>query len=198
MMVGLVVTGLFLSLSANAASIRYSYVGDPFTGFAPGLPSGVTRVTGFFDVPVDLGPNFDDFFTPTRFEFSNGLNSVTDAMTFRASGFSVTTDESSNFTAWWIANEQFAFNEGDFIGVGTLNDLNVTPLIVDGTVYCAEDNVTGFCSGVPGADAPAIAAGVFDSPGTWSKSTVVPVPAAVWLFGSGVGLLGWIGRRKAV
>jgi hypothetical protein len=29
-----------------------------------------------------------------------------------------------------------------------------------------------------------------------SSSTVVPIPAAVWLFGSGLGLLGWV-RRKA-
>ena len=26
--------------------------------------------------------------------------------------------------------------------------------------------------------------------------TAVPVPAAVWLFGSALGALGWIGRRK--
>lgn len=30
----------------------------------------------------------------------------------------------------------------------------------------------------------------------WAKFTVVPVPAAVWMFGSALGLLGWI-RRKA-
>jgi hypothetical protein len=27
-------------------------------------------------------------------------------------------------------------------------------------------------------------------------STVVPIPAAVWLFGSGLGLLGWFRRKQ--
>ena len=33
--------------------------------------------------------------------------------------------------------------------------------------------------------------------GKFAGSTVVPVPAAVWLFGSALGILGWV-RRKAV
>lgn len=37
---------------------------------------------------------------------------------------------------------------------------------------------------------------ISDSPGTWSSTTAVPVPAAVWLFGSGlIGLLG-VAKRK--
>jgi hypothetical protein len=31
--------------------------------------------------------------------------------------------------------------------------------------------------------------------GNYSSSALVPVPAAVWLFGSGLGLLGWFRRR---
>jgi hypothetical protein len=196
-MVGLVVTGLFMSFSANAAFMRYTYTGNPFTFISSGLPSGLTGVTGYFDVPLDFGPNFNDVFTPTGFAFNNGVESVTDAMTFRASFFSVTTDGSGDLTAWVIFNEQSAFNEGDFIGIDLANDLNIILNIFDATGYCAEDNVTGFCSGVPGADASALQASVFDSPGTWTKSTVVPVPAAVWLFGSALGLLGWMRRRKA-
>jgi hypothetical protein len=32
---------------------------------------------------------------------------------------------------------------------------------------------------------------------SYSRSTAVPVPAAVWLFGSALGLLGWIKRKAA-
>jgi hypothetical protein len=34
--------------------------------------------------------------------------------------------------------------------------------------------------------------------GQFAGSTAVPVPAAVWLFGSGLGILGWMRRRKLV
>jgi len=36
-----------------------------------------------------------------------------------------------------------------------------------------------------------------NSSGKFAGSTVVPVPAAIWLFGSGLGLLGWFRRKKS-
>jgi hypothetical protein len=43
-----------------------------------------------------------------------------------------------------------------------------------------------------------------DAPNSWvggvinMSTAVIPVPAAVWLFGSALGLLGWIRRRATV
>lgn len=36
-----------------------------------------------------------------------------------------------------------------------------------------------------------------DQPWMWAKFTVVPVPAAAWLFASALGLLAWVRRRTA-
>ena len=54
----------------------------------------------------------------------------------------------------------------------------------------------------PGVSFVVWEASAFASPYTGSGSrytftTGVPVPAAVWLFGSGLGLLGWVRRRAA-
>jgi len=186
---------MMLPIGLSAMPVRYSYTGNLYDIFQLGVPSELTRTTGFFDVPAPLGPNFSDFFVPTGFEFCNGVECVSDGMTFRVASFAAETDASGLITGWFVFPQLLAFNLGDFVGVTTFN--NIVPAILDGTSYCAEDNATGFCSAQAGADAPVFFAGVLDNPGTWSKS-VIPLPPAAILFLSGLGVLGWIRRRRSL
>ena len=181
--------------TAEAIPTIYSYTGNPYIGINPSLPAGVTNSSGFFEVSAALGANFTGSFVPTRFEFSNGADSVSDGMTFRVATFNATTDASGSLTAWHILLSLFAFNVGDFTGVSSLNDADITPLIVDGTGYCAEANTTGFCSGAPGADAAANQAAVFDDPGTWTI-TRLPEPGTLGLLGFGLLGAALVRRRK--
>jgi hypothetical protein len=60
-------------------------------------------------------------------------------------------------------------------------------------------NDFNFMSEVGGANGPYYAAAhIISTEGGGSDWVgVVPIPAAVWLFGSGLGFLGWLGKRKA-
>ena len=96
--------------TAEAMPTIYSYTGNTYTGIHMDLPDGVMNTSGFFEVSAALGANFTGSFVPTRFEFSNAVDSVSDGMTFRVATFNATTDASGNLTAWHILLSLFAFN----------------------------------------------------------------------------------------
>jgi hypothetical protein len=154
-------------------------------------------VTGTVELAAPLGTNmFLEFVTPLSFSFNDGINTLSD---INASSphtfFSFSTDTSGVITDWEIRIEQgytFPTNIGDTNFRIQTNGPNNQLVIDTGITFtCTLINPLGGC------DSSAQDWGVaFNTPGSWS---VVPVPAAVWLFGSGLlGLVGVARRKKHI
>jgi hypothetical protein len=94
------------------------------------------------------------------------------------------------------------FGEGNNIGVTLYGDTTPADAAVEikldfgsaltgqgGTIdlLLSSTRISSYQAFIGFGDAPMVSAGTISA---------VPVPAAVWLFGSGLGLLGWMRRRK--
>ena len=105
-----------------------------------------------------------------------------------------TDDEIGLYRQDGTAIHQLIYDDGDFFGAGIAHELDLlddaTPGIVIGPA-----SGTGFI-----AASSILPLGNFGSPGFAGNSTIdlsaIPLPAAVWMFGSALGMLGWA-RRKA-
>jgi hypothetical protein len=88
-----------------------------------------------------------------------------------------------------------AYSDGDFFGAGISHELSqlslTTPTLLFGP-QLGSDYIAAVAS---------LSLGNFGSPGfaggTSIELTTVPIPAAVWMFGSALSILGWIRRRNA-
>ena len=112
------------------------------------------------------------------FDFTSSTNNMTISF-----GSTVYTDEMDVFDG---AN-MFLTASGAFDGISYLSD-SVNP----------EFESTGFVGGlydVTGTDSAGYVDGTWDA-GSYTQVAAVPVPAAIWLFGSGLLGLAGIGRRK--
>jgi hypothetical protein len=103
--------------------------------------------------------------------------------------FKVEVDGAGNITQWVISVYDSVF---PVLAAGEqgydMYTLNTSATQLDESVITECASFSDYCT-----DLSFDVASTFDSPGNWS---VVPVPAAVWLFGSGLGLLGWFRRRQ--
>jgi hypothetical protein len=123
-----------------------------------------------------------------QFEFTDGESIANDAtggfVSFLPIGGGISTDSTGMITGW-----KFIIYDGvDGLGLSNISTSNQPGSDGDITYYCTEliEN---------GCNASFAATGI-DGAGQWTMSTV-PVPAAAWLFGSALGLVGFLRRRAA-
>ncbi len=186
-----------LSMSANAAKIEYVVVsgasGNQYTAGGGGF-YGPDSPLAAADGAITYNPD-------------NGLAVGTLGFTniFEGSGQSVNQVFNASIGINMSAGGDLALfgNPDNAPGEPTCFDLGTTPACGDllASVAVLDNNVISVLSGdlAAGGDVT-IKWLIGGAPGASSFNTFtltqVPVPAAVWLFGSGLGLLGWM-RRKA-
>jgi len=183
-----------LLVSANSLSAVVTFNGTASDGGYQTLP-GVYTEAGF-TMTNDSGSNFfvdNDFRSPEISAFDD------DVLEFNTTGSQVTFTESSGSAFDFLAVELGGLNTtsgdaqltftGFFSGGGSITQ-NVD-------TFAGDYNLISF-SGFVGLSSLAVSA---PSDGRFPVIdnvvlNAVPVPAAVWLFGSALAGLGWLGRRQ--
>ena len=193
---------LIASLSANAAFVitggaseALPITGNDFNGDLSG--EGISNMTTGAQLSVDTEGFVTFYYIAAESGYTNSFNSGSNTITEHNEGFKWA--GWSSFTISVAANEtlDFSFTSAtahaltpvdnasgtSLEGLGIMTDGNMSELVL-----AYNDNIT--LAG-PGMDAD------YDDMLVRAEFSAVPVPAAVWLFGS--GLLGLIGaaRRKA-
>jgi hypothetical protein len=181
--------------SANAAVLTF----DDISGSAPGsIADGYGGLNW-----TNLRSMFGCWVYPES-GYCNGTVSGYNIAYNRYANMGVTSSDSLfNFDGAYLTG---AWNDGLNIRVQGFNGAN---LLYDTTVVANYDGPTWFDFSYTGIDRLEFTSfgGVDSEPGDAGSGThfvmdnftysVVPIPAAVWLFGSGLGLLGWMRLKKA-
>jgi len=175
------------------ADFIYTYTGNPFSYVGTG--PDVTNVSGYLDVTYSLAANTTYDLTPNtvggvlNYDFTDGRttwdsanydSSIPSPETI-SSAFSVTTDANGQIVSWNL-------NIYSSTGAITTCDGNACEAFYSTTNSALDDTNVFF-----NYDAYN-----FNSPGTWTETTV-PEPSTVLIFAVGLaGLAAMIARRKQI
>jgi hypothetical protein len=188
--------------SAQAALIEYSYQShalfDSFFGESPVLPAEATQVTATFIIDDDFITDgsysatlcyeaWSTFCSPDNgmidWVISDGATSYTQNDPHFYSYVSLNLDGDGEVIDWYFYVEKYESQAATPYGE---NHLIIGAPTDNRTMYCGQVNPDNSCSS-------SHAALTFNG-GTWLATTIVPIPAAVWLFGSALAGLGWMRR----
>ena len=201
--ISLATAALTLISSTVSASVVYSYTGSNFTEFyeqtsgSGVLYNGSDSITGQIQLAELLvGSSNSQVMDVEDFSFSDGVNTYTKA---NGAGILWSVTYNGDISALkWSLSVQAAPMEG--VVVGGTQYAGITSY--GGGISVQDTASTTICIGVTsnGGCEQETSQGYAYTAGTWAltgDTTIVPVPAAVWLFGSGLlGLFG-VARRKA-
>ena len=174
----------FVSSQAHAMNVTYDFEGTCAEDCGPlgVLDTTVDTVTGTLEL---------DLSEPTIAQLWDAANVLTYSFTYDTFTIDNTNSTLSNYDTGgdipFTTTATTPFSIGDAALSATLNDdASVYLFITVGGVNLIQANE--ICDGT----CQALAAG------SWTRTSVIPVPAAVWLFGSGfIGLIGVARRKKA-
>jgi hypothetical protein len=166
------------------ADMIYSYTGNDFT-FADPPYTTSDSISGFFTLPSALAPSTTfPTITPTAFSFSDGQQTLSSSLaTASIVIVNVTTNASGNISQWQLAVLNLIS--------GTQNTQLITCNTPSNDCFALAnlDKTFNFNTG------NVIEAYNMADPGVWSVSEI-PIPAALPLFASGLGVLGLLAYRK--
>ena len=169
------------------ASVIYSYIGNNYDYTEAHIQSTGEVIESIYDYSMQISgilefdsfllPNLDNTsVNPINAVFTDGVNTA-ELSSSPINIFNVSTDEMGNIIAWsidMITPPPPTFGV-DFLHIETRSD------DVDAVLYSR-------CIDIECSVEEVYFASVTNNSGTWS---VVPIPAAIWIFGSGlIGLIG--------
>lgn len=190
MLASLLLAGMMSS--ANAVAVTYDYVGNVFNRFAAIDP--LTGNLGLSDtLPSNVGPRITGSATfadgidnaVTNFILTDGKNTLDNSLAINNPSFYMSFIN-NNVDTWAIALT--TFDSAKEIGMSLYTSSGNG---LDQSVYYAYTNGQSVANDF---------ADILDSPGTWTlrneQVSEVPVPAALPLMASALGLFGFAKRRK--
>ena len=181
---------VLLPSTRTNASVVYNYTGNNYDIVLGGGYDTSMRIEGNLELASALAPLLSNaVVAPVTFSFSDGINTITETAAGTAS-FTFSTDSFGNIVAWdlfvdtpWPAPTNVGDTKSSISSVFATGVSRDTAMI---------ETCTAVSSGV--CFAPVVTnSAIAETAGAW---TVVPIPATVWLFGSGIVGLAGISRRK--
>jgi len=193
--VGLTVAGMVTA--AQGAVLRLDYDGNDFSTAISPYTTGMS-IVGWVILDEALTPSADNLFAKqpgssltdkdvNSFSIFDGVNNVTkdDASNY---GFLFNTDSEGNLIGW-RADVQYFVGATLFTTIICNNPSGPTS-----TGACGDDDVAGSDGDRAGLGSTGSSANN-TNPGEWTV-TAVPIPAALPLFATGLGLMGLLGWRR--